>query len=85
MTRPRRKPAPCALSDERDRQLELRLAEEADPRHEDALVVHRVTHDDAGRVIPSHAERGVRRWGPSGRARFGDLRPGDFKGPGRVA
>jgi len=30
----------------------------------------------------SHAELEERRWGPGGRARFGDPRPGDF--PGRA-
>jgi hypothetical protein len=28
----------------------------------------------------SHAELEERRWGPGGRAHFGDPRPGDFKG-----
>jgi hypothetical protein len=32
---------------------------------------------------PSHAELEQRRWGPGGRARFADPRPGDF--PGRDA
>ena len=32
---------------------------------------------------PSHAELEERRWGPGGRARFADPRPGDF--PGRSA
>lgn len=31
---------------------------------------------------PDHAELEGRRWGPGGRAHFGDPRPGDF--PGRV-
>ena len=31
---------------------------------------------------PSHAELEERRWGPGGRARFADPRPGDF--PGRL-
>ena len=35
------------------------------------------------RAAPSHAELEVRRWGPGGRERFGDPRPGDF--PGRAA
>jgi hypothetical protein len=29
---------------------------------------------------PLHAELEERRWGPGGRARFADPRPGDFKG-----
>jgi hypothetical protein len=29
---------------------------------------------------PSHAELEERRWGPGGRARFADPRPGDFPG-----
>jgi hypothetical protein len=32
---------------------------------------------------PSHAELEEKRWGPAGRAHFGDPRPGDF--PGRAA
>ena len=32
---------------------------------------------------PAHAELEKRRWGPGGRARFADPRPGDF--PGRSA
>jgi len=32
---------------------------------------------------PSHAELEEKRWGPGGRAHFGDPRPGDF--PGRPA
>ena len=32
---------------------------------------------------PSHAELEERRWGPGGRAHFGDPQPGDF--PGRLA
>jgi hypothetical protein len=32
---------------------------------------------------PTHAELEERRWGPGGRERFGDPRPGDF--PGRVS
>jgi hypothetical protein len=31
---------------------------------------------------PAHAELEERRWGPGGRARFADLRPGDFPGRG---
>jgi hypothetical protein len=29
---------------------------------------------------PSHDELELRRWGPGGRARFGDPRPGDYPG-----
>jgi hypothetical protein len=32
---------------------------------------------------PSHAELEAKRWGPGGRAHFGDPRPGDY--PGRQA
>lgn len=32
---------------------------------------------------PSHAELEEKRWGPGGRAHFGDPRPGDY--PGRLA
>jgi hypothetical protein len=28
---------------------------------------------------PTHAELEIRRWGPGGRKRFGDPRPGDFR------
>jgi hypothetical protein len=31
---------------------------------------------------PAHAELEERRWGPGGRARFADPRPGDFPGRG---
>ena len=31
---------------------------------------------------PTHAELEERRWGPGGRAHFGDPRPGDFPGLG---
>jgi hypothetical protein len=36
----------------------------------------------AGLCGPSHAELEERRWGPGGRARFADPRPGDFPGRG---
>jgi hypothetical protein len=32
---------------------------------------------------PSHAELERLRWGPGGRARFGDPRPGDYRGRAR--
>lgn len=32
---------------------------------------------------PQHADLEVRRWGPGGRAHFGDPRPGDFQGRAR--
>jgi hypothetical protein len=34
---------------------------------------------------PSHSEIELERWGPGGRERFGDPRPGDFKGRGEGA
>jgi hypothetical protein len=40
---------------------------------------------DRGRSLaerPAHAELEERRWGPGGRARFADPRPGDFPGRG---
>jgi hypothetical protein len=36
----------------------------------------------AGLGGPAHAELEERRWGPGGRARFADPRPGDFPGRG---
>ena len=36
----------------------------------------------AALASPAHADLESRRWGPGGRARFGDPRPGDF--PGRA-
>jgi hypothetical protein len=44
-----------------------------------AAMWNQITRPAAG---PSHAELEERRWGPGGRARFGDPRPGDFPGRG---
>jgi hypothetical protein len=52
-------------------------AAEADDAAEWARVTQPAVHGI------SHAELEERRWGPDGRARFGDPRPGDF--PGRAA
>src|ERR1017187_7278465 len=36
-------------------------------------------------LSPGHSELEIRRWGPGGRARFGEPRPGDFPGTNSYA
>jgi hypothetical protein len=56
----------------------------ADAEREMAAAWHAVA-DPASRGGPSHAEIECRRWGPGGRDRFGDPRPGDYRGRGDAA
>jgi hypothetical protein len=56
----------------------------ADAEREMAAAWHAVA-DPASRGGPSHAELERRRWGPGGRDRFGDPRPGDYQGRGDAA
>jgi len=51
-------------------------AAEADMDRRWHTIAHAAVHG------PSHAELEERRWGPGGRARFADPRPGDFPGRG---
>jgi hypothetical protein len=82
------------LSDVLDGQLRLRLAayrEGYQVGHEDGYRAGRQDMADEladawNRIAaeplrrPTHAELEKRRWGPGGRARFGDPRPGDYQG-----
>jgi len=55
-------------------------------RKDEARERDRAWHEAADPIAhsgPTHAELEFLRWGPSGRARFGDPRPGDYMG-GRV-
>ena len=51
-------------------------AAEADRDRAWNAIAHAAVHG------PSHAELEERRWGPGGRARFAEPRPGDFPGRG---
>ena len=66
------------LSDERDIQLALRLAAWRDGW---TACLDYVADHVGGRIMPAHpTELEVRRYGPGGRAHFGDPKPGDYPG-----
>jgi hypothetical protein len=96
--RPEAVAAALDRSDERARALRLRLAAWAEGfrigretgRREGRELAEREmaaawtrAASPAASAGPSHAELELRRWGPGGRARFGEPRPGDY--PGRPA
>jgi hypothetical protein len=86
-----------ALSDERDLSYRIRLAwwrwgyrlgfaAGIDRgRHQAEAELERTWYEAAHPLAaggPSYGELERRRWGPGGRPRFGDSRPGDFQGRG---